>query len=967
MRFYTIMLIMVISAIQSGYGEATGSANTNPQEIQASNQLSEQMSGYIIWMSNRDGDWEIYRMDIDGGVIQKLTDNEVPDRGARISDDGKLIAWHRGDDRRRDVWIMNADGSQRRMLVPNAVMGMWHSDGELVVHRGRNEDISFLYDINTGKEKKIWPPENVKLKARDIRRAVPSPDGKLFVAWASKPRGIWIFSSNGKTQKHVHGGCEGNFAPDGSFIYWVMDAGTFGMAKPDGEDQAPLYKIGKTHYGHAYFPRLSKDMKYLIFGACPNDQHDQNTADYEIFLMKMESLKPAWQMPIRLTHDPGTDRSADIFVQTDEAAIARFNASCKRTESRIMMRVIAKPTRARLDSAAYDRNPLFHSPHTQELTSPKPRPKLDNLDFGGSLVSSSLSDRIEDIPLSAQDRASPMAWRPMLDFLADWDYDRSVELMIIGGNVSKEKWGNAEIARPLQQITTAYIHAGKGEIWVKVEFEPYIRFLESVDDEDGDGYAEIYGRIDKVSYSPELLAHLRSDYLTTVLTPDEVDDYFHQLSSDWYGALKTETLDMEANRPWPNSETEPEVVRELGGLIIKSATAIISGKPFGSPIYNVFLVKESKHDNPSGKSQSEGGGQDARAPANRPDVTNSMAANIERWQGELRKWGDGSWDKWAERVADFRRDVERQLEERPAEIKGLIGKDGFLFFRGSLNYLTSADLRQQKDNRNPYPAIVDYSNQLRAKGIDFLFVIVPAKAEIFPEKVSDCAPEAGGPYVTPYTRKLMLELAEAGVEVVDLLPAFIEARVSKTGCQPVNGNEPIYMKQDTHWTHRGLRLAARMIGERVKQYPWFSQVCKQPVQYQVREVTFTRGGDIRGMLPDDEKIAYRPMKLSGQQVLNPDGSFYKDDKSSPIVILGDSFCGVYHLEDPKHAGISAHIAKEIGMPVDLIMAYGSGPGIRKRLARRGASAISKKRLVIWMTAARDLYDYWAPWELIKVP
>ncbi len=116
------------------------------------------------------------------------------------------------------------------------------------------------------------------------------------------------------------------------------------------------------------------------------------------------------------------------------------------------------------------------------------------------------------------------------------------------------------------------------------------------------------------------------------------------------------------------------------------------------------------------------------------------------------------------------------MSEWPTDIKGLSGKDGFLFFRGALNYLTSGDLREQKDNRDPYPAIVDYSNQLKAKGIDFLFVIIPTKAEIFPEKVSDFAPKAGVPYVTPYARKLMLELAEAGVEVIDLLPDLIEAR-----------------------------------------------------------------------------------------------------------------------------------------------------------------------------------------------
>ena len=116
------------------------------------------------------------------------------------------------------------------------------------------------------------------------------------------------------------------------------------------------------------------------------------------------------------------------------------------------------------------------------------------------------------------------------------------------------------------------------------------------------------------------------------------------------------------------------------------------------------------------------------------------------------------------------------------------------------------------------------------------------------------------------------------------------------------------------------------------------------------------------LTPTGSNTAPSPVSMPATALWLPDG-----DKSSPVVILGDSFCGVYQLEEPKHAGISAHIAKEIGMPVDLIMAYGSGPKIRGRLARRGASVVRKKKLVIWTTASRDLYDYWTPWETIKVP
>ncbi|MCC6445762.1 MAG: hypothetical protein IT210_20200 [Armatimonadetes bacterium] len=337
----------------------------------------------------------------------------------------------------------------------------------------------------------------------------------------------------------------------------------------------------------------------------------------------------------------------------------------------------------------------------------------------------------------------------------------------------------------------------------------------------------------------------------------------------------------------------------------------------------------------------------------------SLQADIARRQSEMQRWGGGRWEGWAGQLSAFREDVRRQLAARPAEIKGLIGRDGFLFFRGSLEYLLAGDLRRQPDGRDPYPAIVDYHRQLKRKEIDLLLVVIPAKPEVYPEKLSAKAPAGGKPYVVPYTRKLLLDLARAGVESVDLLPAFLDAR---------NGSgEPLYMPQDTHWTNRGVRLAARLIAERVRRYPWLAKARPAPVTYRLRPAASIRAGDIRGMLPDSEKMRYRPMRLSAQQVVGPGGKLYEDDPNSPVVMLGDSFCGVYHFEDCRHAGLSAHLAQALKMPIDLIMAHGSGPRIRAQLSRRGAAALAQKKLVIWTVAARDLYHYWAPWEKVKVP
>lgn len=59
-------------------------------------------------------------------------------------------------------------------------------------------------------------------------------------------------------------------------------------------------------------------MQYLVYGACPNNQHDHDISDYEIFLMKMNSLKPILNSPVRLTHNPRTDRWPDLFIYQDE-------------------------------------------------------------------------------------------------------------------------------------------------------------------------------------------------------------------------------------------------------------------------------------------------------------------------------------------------------------------------------------------------------------------------------------------------------------------------------------------------------------------------------------------------------------------------------------------------------------------------------------------------------------------------
>jgi TolB protein len=83
----------------------TGTGGTNVE-------ASESPDGrQIAFASRRDGDFEIYVSDSDGGNIRKLTDNEMTDRCPHWSPDGRLIAFISDRDGDREIYVMNADGS----------------------------------------------------------------------------------------------------------------------------------------------------------------------------------------------------------------------------------------------------------------------------------------------------------------------------------------------------------------------------------------------------------------------------------------------------------------------------------------------------------------------------------------------------------------------------------------------------------------------------------------------------------------------------------------------------------------------------------------------------------------------------------------------------------------------------------------------------------------------------------------
>lgn len=181
---------------------------------------------HIVFGSQRDGDFDIYVMEADGSNVKRLTDRVGYDGGPWFSPDGKKIVWRAWYPETPeelakwrecmeknyivpfplDIWVMDADGSNKRRLTHNGATNWapsWHPDGKRIIFSSNmddwHEDIKKfghnfeLYIINadgTGLE---------RITYNNVFDSFPmfSPDGKRLVFASNrnpdKPRATDIY------------------------------------------------------------------------------------------------------------------------------------------------------------------------------------------------------------------------------------------------------------------------------------------------------------------------------------------------------------------------------------------------------------------------------------------------------------------------------------------------------------------------------------------------------------------------------------------------------------------------------------------------------------------------------------------------------------------------------------------------------------------------------------------------------
>lgn len=597
-------------------------------------------------------------------------------------------------------------------------------------------------------------------------------------------------------------------------------------------------------------------------------------------------------------------------------------------------REVKNPNRASLDFAAWDANPLMAYPgKTGEQIQEKRHYKAMPLPISSPIYQIALNRK--STSLSEKTWSNPLSFSAMKRAL-------SIEL---GWTLFSQLQARMD-SIPGLQLTRIYFQESKvagqaGSIWIEVKLDAGTT-IQGVRDLDKDGFSEFYIQLTAESLREKNQTFekwMKEDYMGKMLDSSAILQWAQQLAGYWYPSLNTDLVWDLPKQNWPGTKMIP--------------TIAIRGNPFGTPHFTLLKIANlgpiAQRNSPNSSSSDEAT-PTKKADRNLPE---NYSANMERFQQELQPW-NGNYDEWVASLKPLHSHWAKILNALPAQQMGLVGESQWLFFRRGMESVLGGDIGAQAKPYSPQQAIQEFREILEGNEVNFLFVPIPNKSEIYPEKVSASDSIWRQKILNPWGRKFLLELQENGTEVMDLLPPFLAQQ-----------RDTLYQKRDTHWNTKGMLIAAKALAKRIQQYDWYKDAKPNTKRFTTQETSYVRLGDIVERLPSALQAQHVADTLQGTRVFVQDTLPYSGPRHAPILLIGDSFTGVMESVDCRNAGIGAHLARLTGLDVEVITSWGGGPNVRAKVLKARQKQLKEStRLVIYMMTSRDLYQYPDGWQLL---
>ncbi|MDO8805921.1 MAG: hypothetical protein Q7R35_15990, partial [Elusimicrobiota bacterium] len=262
----------------------------------------------ILFYSNRDGNTEIYTMNIDGSEVVRLTDNPAHAVAVSWSPDGKYLAFSGQKNHREYLFLYEpASGKVARASVAGLAemrQPAFSPDGKRLVFVGMQGGFNDLYEapadlLAAGGELPLSAAARLTDSARDEASPSYSPDGKSLVysceieTPGGPARALCELRQGGApVEEPLAGGSvyDPVYSADGSGIYFIADAGdNFELYRKE-RASGTVSRLTRS-LGGIFNPAVSADKVY--FSAFRRGGMDVYAAPPENFLYeKQEGPRP---------------------------------------------------------------------------------------------------------------------------------------------------------------------------------------------------------------------------------------------------------------------------------------------------------------------------------------------------------------------------------------------------------------------------------------------------------------------------------------------------------------------------------------------------------------------------------------------------------------------------------------------------------------------------------------------------
>jgi len=245
----------------------------------------------IAFVTNRDGNNEIYIMSADSSGQTRLTDNPADDRHPSWSPDGRRIAFSSDRDGNMEIYVMNADGSGVTRLTNNSAP-----------------------DIEPA-----WSPDGTRIAFVSEREIALRSD-------------IWVMSADGSNQVKLHEfGVSPAWSPDGSQMAALFRFGSFmhlGVMPADGSaEPRPLLQLHISNW-----PAWSPDGSRITFESAESPDNSEIlviNADGSNLVNLTQTpaiveVHPTWSPDgTRIAFVSDRDGNAEIYVMNADGSGAK--------------------------------------------------------------------------------------------------------------------------------------------------------------------------------------------------------------------------------------------------------------------------------------------------------------------------------------------------------------------------------------------------------------------------------------------------------------------------------------------------------------------------------------------------------------------------------------------------------------------------------------------------------------------